>query len=639
MEKEEKNEGGIEQMKKRLYSRDTSGIKPRRRRRLRGRAFDVEGKWPGGLPPRERVPPSEKKRSKLTILLIASTVFFIAALSISVVLFLSGSDVSPSNVSIVVQGPATIGGGDELSLQITITNRNAVPIELADLVIEFPSGTRSVSDVSIELSRIRLSLGTISPGGRVQKTVRAVLFGEEQSKKDIAIAVEYRVEGSNAIFFADQTYQLTLSSSPLNLSIQSLKEVISGQDVEFIVTITSNSSNVINDVLLVVEYPFGFEFVEALPAPTFTESVWELGDIEPEGERTITIRGTMVGEDGEERVLRFSSGIQSTKDEKKLAIAFITTLESITIKKPFISVVLALDGNTASEHIAASGRKIRGDITWINNLPIKVTDTVLEVQLKGDALDKRSVSADRGFYRSIDNTLIWSKETHPPLADINPGESGRITFSFASFGLSSGALLRNPEIFLEVNIKGKRISDRDVPEEIESSIIRTVRIASDLLFTPRAVYFTGPFLNNGPMPPQAEKETTYTIIWTIINTTNAISDTSVVATLPSYVRWMNVISPASEKIVFNPIGGKIRWDVGDVAPGSGTIGSQKEVAFQIALLPSISQITEVPILVNEQTASGFDQFTRTKLTKVKSALTTKLSTDPGFRSGGENVVP
>jgi len=146
----------------------------------------------------------------------------------------------------------------------------------------------------------------------------------------------------------------------------------------------------------------------------------------------------------------------------------------------------------------------------------------------------------------------------------------------------------NPDITLEVNIKGRRISDSNVPEKIESSILKTVTIASDVLFTPRAVYFTGPFLNNGPMPPRAEKETTYTIIWTVTNSSNALSDVVVSATLPSYIRWMNVISPASEKVSFNPIGGKIIWDIGNLSPGSGSFGSQKEVAFQIAFVPSVN---------------------------------------------------
>lgn len=545
---------------------------------------------------------------------------------------------SPENVEILVQGPATIGGGDALTLQIAVTNRNSVPIELADLIIEFPEGTRSVSDVTVELPRIRESLGTIAPGGRVQKTVRSVLFGKEHTQKDITITVEYRVEGSNAIFFADQIYQVTLASSPLNISIQSLKEITSGQEIVFTTTVTSNSSNIISDVLLSVEYPFGFAFKSATPRPSFTESVWELGDIEPEGERSIVLRGTLVGEDGEERVFRFRSGIQSSRDETKLATAFVTSLESVTIKKPFISVELALDGDMAPLHSAASGHKIRADLTWFNNLPIKITDAVLEVKLSGSALDKFSVSADRGFYRSIDNTIIWSKETNSDLAALSPGESGRVSFQFASFGLSSGALSQNPEMTLDITIRGKRLSDRNVPEEIQSTLVRKVKIATDLLFTSRALYFVGPFQNNGPLPPQAEKETTYTIVWTATNSTNAVSDARVVATLPSYVRFMNVTSPVSEKLTFNPIGGQITWEIGDTEP-SREVGAQREVAFQIAFLPSVSQISETPVLINRQTISGFDEFVQKTVTGTKASLTTRLSTDPGFKGDYERVVP
>jgi len=207
----------IEEMKKRLYSRRAKGFGPRKRRRLRGHDAEVGRGWKGGtLPPREYTPlPLKEKKSILPILLAASAVFFVAAIGISLILFFSSSNVSPRNVNIVVQGPATIGGGEEMTLQITIINKNSVAMEAVDLIVEFPKGTRSVADLSVELPRVRESIGIIEPGGRVQKTIRAVLFGQEQSRQDMNITVEYRVEGSNAIFFADQTYQLTLGTNAI----------------------------------------------------------------------------------------------------------------------------------------------------------------------------------------------------------------------------------------------------------------------------------------------------------------------------------------------------------------------------------------------------------------------------------------
>ncbi len=631
----------IDRMQQRLYSRNARHTRSHRRRRFRDRAdTDVKKGW-GDMPSRDISDTLEHKMSPFfSKMLIGSIVFFVFALIISAFIFIGGGkDVSPRNVEIVIQGPSTVEGGEDTTLQIAITNKNTVPILLADLIMEFPDGTRTSSDIGEELSRLTESIGTIPAGEQVQKTVKAVFFGTENESKNITVTVEYRIEGSNAIFFNDHLYEFTLGSTPLTVTISSLDEVISGQDVSLTAKIISNSSSVIKDVLLVAEYPFGFEFTSAKPEPSFTQNVWELGDLEPEGERIITIKGTILGEDGDERVIRFSGGIQSPNDEKEFATTFMTTLQSVVIKKPFISVALALSGDTSPNFVAGSGQKVRADITWFNNLPVQVTDATLEVSLRGEALNKNSVSVERGFYRSVDNTIIWSKETDPNFTSIAPGESGRVSFSFAPFGVSSGVQVTNPEINLVVDILGKRISARNVPEEIRSSITRTVKVASDLLFTTRAVHFTGPFNNSGPMPPQAEKETTYTIIWTVTNSTNAVSDVRVDATLPSYVRWMNVVDPTDGKVTYNPIGGKVLWDIGDL-PAGGTTGSpQREVAFQVALLPSLSHVRTDPVVINKQTVGGYDQFTERTITGTKSALTTRLSTDPGFRTGMDEVTP
>ncbi|MFQ5661937.1 MAG: hypothetical protein ACE5F2_01660 [Candidatus Paceibacteria bacterium] len=634
-----KDRSSIEQMRKRLYSRGKQ-LSTRGRRPLSRVKHNTKQRWSDQKErPVFREPP-KKRRSLLSTLLIASTIFFFVAILFSAYFFFGGSNiVSSQNIDIEVQGPATISGGEELSLQIAVTNKNNVSIKLVDLLVEYPDGTRSAVDISRSLPRHRETLGTLAPGEIMQRTVKAILLGSQNTRQNIKITVEYRIDGSNAIFFTEKIYDVTLISSPLGLSISGLDEATSGQEVDFTVTVVSNSNTIIKDALLSVEYPFGFEFISASPEPSFTDSVWDLGDIQPEGKRTIKLKGVIAGEDNDERVFRFSSGVKSERDEKELGVVFTTSMKSIAIKKPFVGVALALNGDQSSEYVSGIGDEVRADITWTNNMPVRVADGEIEVKLKGEALDRFSISVGKGFYRSSDNTITYSRETNSDLASLEPGESGRVAFSFSSLGLSSGNTFKNPEIILEISIKGKRVSENQVPQEINSSITRTIKLASDLLLTSRALYFSGPFTNTGPIPPEAEKETTYTIIWTITNSSNIVDNTRVVASLPSYVRWAGNVSPSSESVTFNPLGGQITWDAGSIKPKSEVSSSgQKEVAFQIGFLPSISQVGSSPILVSGQMITGFDRFAGAELSATKKALTTKLTTDSSFPSGGGDVV-
>ena len=635
-----KDRSSIDEMRKRLYSRSQE-LRAKKRWTLRDVEYDTKNRWSDQNEGEATFKkPLKKRRSLLSTLFIVSLGFFLIAIAFSAYFFFGGSNiVSSQNIDIEIQGPASISGGKELSLQIAITTKNNVSIKLADLLVEYPDGTRSASDISKSLPRYRETLGTLASGEVIQKTVKAILLGSKDTQQNIKITVEYRIDGSNAIFFTEKMYDVTLISAPLSLSVLGFDEITSGQEVDFTVIIASNSNTVIKDALLSVEYPFGFGFISASPEPSFTDKVWSLGDIQPEGKRTIKLHGIIVGEDEEERTFRFSAGVASEHDEKELEVAFTSYMKSVTIKKPFIGVALALNGDQSLEYVSGIGNEIRADITWANNMPVRVADGEIKVKLSGAPLDKFSISADRGFYNSSDNTITYSRETNDALASLEPGEQGRVTFSFSSLGLSSGSIFKNPEIILEISIKGKRVSENQVPQEINSSITRTIKLASNLLLTSRAVYFVGPFTNTGPIPPVVEKETTYTIIWTINNSSNIVDDTKVVATLPSYMRWIGQINPSSEAVTFNPIGGQITWDAGSIKPKSDIASSgQKEVAFQIAFLPSISQIGRVPILVNEQTLTGLDRFTEINIGSIKKALTTRLSTDPSFPVSGENVV-
>lgn len=632
------NKSSIDRMRRKLYSR---GVRPKKekRRELRERYYEVDEKWQ--TPPSAKPAPRRRRfRNKAKILLIAAVVFFVISLGISASLFFGGLNIiSAENIEIEVRGPTAIGGGDELSLQITVTNRNTVPIKDVGLLIEYPEGTRSAENINNELLRFRESLGTVEPGGQVKRTVKAVLFGEENASKDVTVGVEYRIEDSNAIFFKDVPYTLRISSAPLVVTVDALTEVVTGQDITFTIDVVSNSDSVVRDVLLKIEYPFGFELKQAHPKPSFGTNVWELGDIPSEEKKRVAITGTLVGQDGEERVFQFNSGVQSDQDEQLLAVVFGTAESSVVIQRPFLAVELAIDGETAPDIVISAGEKVRANLTWVNNLTTRVFDGEIEIKFSGDVLDKTSVSVFGGFYRSIDNTIVWNRDTDSSLAVLDPGEDGRLSFSFASFGLASGRSFTNPQIDFDITVAGRRLREAQVPEIIESTVKRTVKIASNLSLSSRALFTVGPFVNTGPIPPKAEQETTYTIEWSLSNSSNNVEDVVVFATLPPYVRWTDQVSPSSEEVTFNPNGGVATWHVGDIAAHTGFGNTPRKAAFQIAVLPSVSQIGSQPIIIGEQTVEGFDQFVERELSNSRGALRTRLSSDPGVPQRHEIVVP
>src|SRR3989338_2612794 len=200
-----------------LYARDPGALGIKRAPHLPEQKVDVREDWQDD---KEKAL-ADKLRYKLlgmkekpiaTLLLAFSLIFFFGAAVFAFFTFYRGANVvSSENVDISIIGPVSVAGGEELPLEIIVSNNN-----------------------------------------------NAVLQGEEGAKKEITISLEYRVEGSSAVFFKEKKYEVVLSSAPISLAVDSLKEVNSGQPFDLSLTISSNSTITLSNVLVKAEYGFGF---------------------------------------------------------------------------------------------------------------------------------------------------------------------------------------------------------------------------------------------------------------------------------------------------------------------------------------------------------------------------------------------
>jgi hypothetical protein len=151
------------------------------------------------------------------------------------------------------------------------------------------------------------------------------------------------------------------------------------------------------------------------------------------------------------------------------------------------------------------------------------------------------------------------------------------------------------------------------------------------------VYFDGPIKNTGPIPPRVGQSTSYTVLWSIVNTSNNLENVVVTSRIPSYVTWENAIDPQAEDITYDPNRGTITWNVGQVTAGTGIISPLKQVAFQISFVPSLGQAGKSPDLF-DSTLTGTDDFTNVTIERNTPKLTTAAPTDPAVPKGGGIVI-
>lgn len=575
----------------------------------------------------EEVEPQKSRISIATWFLIGAVLFFVVAGAVALgFLYFGTRSVSVENVDVYVSaGTSSIASGDTVELTITIENRNPAPISDTTLTVDFPEGTRTSEESGELLPRYTDTVGTVLSGEKVTRTVRAVVSGEANAKIELPVSFTYKTEGSNALFEVRESELLTITSSPVSVSVSALSETASGQPLTFSVRVRANGTEPVENVSLLVEYPFGFSLTEANPKPT-TGSLFTLGTINPGETKTITLSGTLTAEQGDERVFKFSAGTQKGTTQA-LAVRYTTQETKITVTRPFLSVGIALNREEGDPVIIRSGGSIDGVATWVNTLPTTVTDGVVSIALSGTALDATGVRASTGYYRSTDKTIVFNRDTTNSLKSLGPQDSGTGSFSIGTKSGASLEALTNPTVVLTVSISGKRIGESGVLENVTSTLTKTVKVATDLSLSTRAVRTIGPFTNTGVWPPKVDQETTYTIMMTAKNTVNAVAGAKAGMVLPQNVRFTGSVSPSDGSLIYNSSTREVIWTVGDM----GT-ASQKQMAFQVALLPSYSEKGTSPVLVGEQSIVGTDRFIQAQVKMTHPSVNARTTSDPAYIS-------
>ncbi len=556
-----------------------------------------------------------------TFFFIGASVFFVLTLLLAgYFLYFGGNSVSVNNISVVMQGPTTIAGGDTVPLTLAITNRNPVTIENAILEIAFPEGTRSAENVLKPYPRYLETIGTLRSGETITRSIKAVVFGGAGENIELPVSVSFGAPGTNAVFVKKTSYALAVSSTPLSLSVETLSETVSGKPLSVTLTVRSNAQVPLSNVVVRSSLPFGFSVTSS--SVPMSGSGFLLGTLNPGATKTIILSGTLSGQNSETRVFRFTLGTANAPGDTTIAVTYMTQDATVAITAPFLTTSLALGGKPLNNAVISAGSQQTVTLTYANTLGTSVTNATISIALSGSAIDYNSIRTTTGFYRSSDRTIVFSRDTDPSFASLAPGASGIGTFSFTTLPASSSG--RSPQLTFTLSVSGTRVGQTNVPETISASSIQTAKVSTSVGLTATALRNAGPFTNTGPIPPRADEPTTYTIQWNLTNPGSAIGGGTVSATLPGYVTYTGKTSGGGS-ISYDSSARKITWSAGDLPQGGSA-----QTAFQVSLTPSSSQKGSAPRLTESATFSGFDRFAGIQVSASAEALTTETPTDPGY---------
>lgn len=623
----------IASLQRRLYARDPENVPKQKFGILRPLKDKVDSAWGE----KELADAKGGKRTNVSgykRLFVVSLIFFVGALGVALFSVYRGAiTLSSKNVELGVLGNSFIAGGEALPVQVDITNKNSSDLVDAELTLSYPKG--SVDGTGGEIERIKKSLGVIGSGKTKTEAFSVVLYGEQGTSKTLTATFEYHLKGSNATFVKEKTFSVMISSSPVSLTVDAPRSITSNQPFIMNIRTVFTGDTLLDNAIVRVEYPNGYIFQSAIPTASSGNNTWDLGDLVKGTERTISIKGKLIGEQQDEKSFRIYVGSRVSESDPRIGVSYNSALHSVVISEPFISGQITVAGQSGDVIALPNGAPISGVIDWKNNAPIAVTDPQFVLSVSGDNVDTDSIAAAGGYYDKLEKTITWNNQTMLSLGRIEPGASGKFPFSFKTKAPASGMAA---DIALSLSVKGT-YPDRDFFQDSVSGIDqKIIRFASKLQFAAQALYSIGPIRNTGPFPSRADQETTYTVQWFMRPVENPLTGAVVTSTLPLGVVWTGAISPQSESISYSPETRVVTWNIGPIPKATST-PLVRTVSFQVKVKPLKSQVDSRLYLLGETKVEALDSVANVPLSFTRPELTNELSADPIYSVGKEKVLP
>ncbi len=521
--------------------------------------------------------------------------------------------------------------GELLTIPVTVRNVSRTRLTHAELTLVLPPGSLVVEEGKEKQAPPRLvtRLDDFSPGEARSVEIPVRLFGSEGDALEVQAVFLYRPENFKALFSVKAIEKVVLERVPLALSIDIPETLSNGQEVLMTFRYRSETSSLFPDFALRAVYPPGFTFVSANPPPSADDNLWRLSDV-PEGEeRTVTVRGTIHGNEGEIQAVQAALGASSplTKEWR--------SYRDVTREFKIAASPLSLEArvNEGRDGAVTPGERIHVSLAYKNNTASSLRNVTVRAALEdsgGDILLPESIApTGGGVYDEARREVVWGPANVAAFRELAPGESGEFGFTIRT--RETPLVKTDRDTNLTVRLRAK-VSAANIPEEFAGRAVGsedtiTMKVRSVVRFHASTLYRSDILLNKGPLPPKVGAKTTYALVWELRTFTNDIKDVMITGFLPENVTWQNVIVPSGAGIQYDEASRKVSWVVSEMKAGTGVRLPAAVAAFQVAITPASADISRPIELLRDIAFTATDVFTGERVDLKVLSLTTELRDD------------
>ena len=525
--------------------------------------------------------------------------------------------------------------GVPFEIKVSVANNSDKVLQDARLTLSLPNDIVLVGE-DVSKTFINRTIGSLGAGGVSEESYRVVALGGENTIKQVKVIVSYLPSSIGARFEQSQVKEFTVGESGVFIDVTAPQKVFSGEEFEVVMHYKNVSQIDFANLRLKLDYPSAFTIQTSSLEPDFDNNSWDLGDLRPNSEGKITLKGLLRGPDNAFFDLKaiLSAGF--------VGGSYIINEKSATISISPSPLSLRVEVNGTTDYVAHEKENLSYTLTYTNNTEVALRDVIVRAKLSGEMFNTQLLDTN-GALRSADNTIVWTTAQAPELNNVPVGGSGAVTFRIFTKEQYPIRRINDKNYTLKVSVE---VESPTVPNKVASektigqSVLETK--VGGRLDLAAVGYFRDAgsgILNKGPYPPRVGQATNFTIHWRLKNTSTDVERIMVKAFLGPNVRFTGVAKSTTGILpVYNDRTQEIVWDVDRILATRGTLGDPTEAIFQVELIPGADQVGRYPTLLQETIMRATDSFTTKELAGRSEPVTTQTLGDSAI-SGIGNVQP
>lgn len=528
--------------------------------------------------------------------------------------------------------------GQEFYYNLNYKNEDNISLNRIEITVKYPDNFIFLdSSPKPNQNNNFWEVGGLDPRRSDVIRIKGKLAGPADSGHIILADMLYRPKNFSSEFKKSASFETKISHIGLDFSFSNSSNALVDEINEIVVKFKAKNESYIHNLRLTVEHPPEAEIINAeLAAQTDAQTGLK---IEPSGPDAYLLSN--FGKNDNEFKIKFK-----IKEKKQPNLNFKLKFElagenlpakyylihekSLTIEaiKSDLNMNLIINGSPFNQGVNF-GQTLNYLISYANKGESVMKDVIIMAVLESDFLDWQTLNShDNGKING--NTISWSKQEIPTLAELASGAEAIIDFSLKLKTMAQIDLSKSYQVksYVRYSLEGKNIT----LDNQSNTIIN--KINSDLNLKEEVRYFNDDNIavGFGPWPPKVGQTTGLKVYWTINNNLHELNDLLIKITLPANVSWDGKNRSSAGLISYDGQANQVVWQIGHLPAMTYQAGAE----FNVNIRPAETDRNKLMIILPGANITAIDGETKMQINKTLKAKTTKLEDDNMV--GGDGIV-